>query len=166
LNDIPFIIRSAREDDIEEIYRLANLVYFINLPADREILKEKIRISMESFSGTLADKFAREYIFVLQNVEDGNLVGSSMVIARHGSPASSAEEFVAAVKPKLAIFSVAHRNRFGLPRREVLERYAKAGAEILRTDQDGAIVLETDGKEIRYRTYASGKREVFALGSR
>lgn len=83
-----FLIRSAREDDIEELYRLANMVYFINLPADREILKEKISTSLDSFSGAIEDKFAREYIFVLEDVEAKTLVGSSMVIARHGSPAS------------------------------------------------------------------------------
>ncbi len=88
MNEIPFILRSVREDDLEELLRLANLVYFINLPADREILKEKIHVSNESFSGRLTDKFAREYIFVLENAEDGSIVGSSMIIARHGNPAS------------------------------------------------------------------------------
>lgn len=83
-----FLIRSVREDDLEELYRLANMVYFINLPADREILKEKIRLSVESFSGALIDKFAREYIFVMENREDGTLLGTSMIIARHGNPNS------------------------------------------------------------------------------
>lgn len=83
-----FLIRSVREDDLEELFRLANMVYFINLPSDREILKEKIRTSIDSFSGAIEDKFAREYIFVLEDVEKKTLIGTSMVIARHGSPAS------------------------------------------------------------------------------
>jgi len=29
---------------------------------------------------------------------------------------------------------------------------------VLRTDQDGAIIVESDGEKIRYRTYKSGKR--------
>lgn len=77
---------------------------------------------------------------------------------RHGSAGSSSPEFIGAVKPKLAVFSVGLRNAFGLPREEVLSRYAAAGAEILRTDRDGAITIETDGKSVRYRTYRSGKR--------
>jgi len=81
-----FLIRSVKEDDLEELYRLANLVYFINLPADREILKEKIRSSIDSFSGAIEDKFARIYIFVLENLEDQSILGTSTVIARHGSP--------------------------------------------------------------------------------
>lgn len=86
--EAPFLIRSVREDDIEELFRLANMVYFINLPADRDILKEKIWKSIESFNGAILDKFAREYIFVLENIEDKTLVGTSMVIARHGNPKS------------------------------------------------------------------------------
>lgn len=87
-HDGTFLIRAARESDIEELYRLAQLVYFINLPADREIISEKIRVSTESFHGEIADKFAREYIFVMENLEDNTLIGTSMIIARHGSPAS------------------------------------------------------------------------------
>ncbi len=84
--DSPFIIRSCREDDLEGLYRLAQMVYFINLPADREILSQKIRLSLASFSGELEDKFEREYIFVLESLEDNSIVGTSMIIARHGSP--------------------------------------------------------------------------------
>jgi arginine N-succinyltransferase len=85
--DAPFLIRSVREEDLEELYRLSNMVYFINLPSDREILKEKIKKSIDSFSGALVDKFAREYILVMENAEDRTLLGTSMIIARHGNPA-------------------------------------------------------------------------------
>ncbi|HEY3303248.1 MAG TPA: DNA internalization-related competence protein ComEC/Rec2 [Candidatus Binatia bacterium] len=88
---------------------------------------------------------------------DGANISSAVVKApRHGSVSSSTDAFVAAVKPRLAIFSVGSRN--GLPHENVLGRYAAAGAKILRTDQDGAITIETDGRRIRYRTYRSGKR--------
>ena len=82
----PFIIRAACEEDLDAIYRLSRMVYFINLPADRELLKEKIRHSIDSFAGGVEDKFAREYILVMESLEDGAVVGTSMVIARHGSP--------------------------------------------------------------------------------
>ncbi|TAK00390.1 DNA internalization-related competence protein ComEC/Rec2 [bacterium] len=91
-------------------------------------------------------------------LEEGADLASAVIKApRHGSLASSSEEFVAAVKPRLAIFSVGPRNPFGLPREEVLSRYRAAGSEILRTDQDGTIIIETDGERVRYRSYRSGK---------
>lgn len=83
-----FVIRSAREDDLEELFRLSQMVYFITLPADREILKEKIHVSLQSFSGEIEDKFKREYIFVMESLEDQSIIGTSMIIARHGSPQS------------------------------------------------------------------------------
>lgn len=83
-----FLIRSVRMDDLEELLRLSNLVYFINLPENREILKEKIQLSLDSFSGAIEDKFRREYIFVMENLENHSLIGTSMVIARHGNPES------------------------------------------------------------------------------
>ena len=89
-----FLIRSVREDDLGALLRLAEMVYFINLPADEAILREKIRVSVESFQGDIEDKFAREYIFVMEKVdedaEDGDrddrIVGTSMILARHGTP--------------------------------------------------------------------------------
>ncbi len=91
-------------------------------------------------------------------LDEGADLSSAVIKApRHGSLASSTEEFVAAVKPRLAIFSVGQRNPFGLPREEVLSRYRAAGSEILRTDQDGAIIIEADGERVRYRSYKSGK---------
>jgi competence protein ComEC len=79
-------------------------------------------------------------------------------VPRHGSAGSSTQEFVTAVRPSLAIFSVGARNPFGFPRDEIVARYRDAGAEILRTDEDGAIILETDGSTIRYRGHKSGKQ--------
>ncbi len=78
-------------------------------------------------------------------------------VPRHGSASSSTQEFVTAVRPSLAIFSLGARNSSGLLRDEVVARYRQAGAEILRTDEDGAIILETDGVTIRYSGHKSGK---------
>jgi competence protein ComEC len=84
-------------------------------------------------------------------------------VPRHGSAGSSTQEFVTAVRPSLAIFSLGPRNPFGFPRDEVVQRYREVGAEILRTDEDGAIILETDGATIRYSGYKSGKNGTLAF---
>ena len=84
--DSPYIIRSVEEEDIDSLYELSKNVYFINLPEDREVLREKITLSMNSFKGELEDKFKREYIFVMEDEKSGNIVGTSMILGRHGSP--------------------------------------------------------------------------------
>lgn len=84
--DADFLIRSVRESDLEDLERLSELVYFINLPSNRDLLKEKIRKSVDSFNGQIQDKFEREYIFVLVDQKSSRVIGTSMIIARHGSP--------------------------------------------------------------------------------
>jgi competence protein ComEC len=81
-------------------------------------------------------------------------------IPRHGSATASTSEFIAAVEPKLAILSAGARSRAEARRDEVIERFRAAGAEVLRTYEDGAIIIETDGKTIRYSGFKSGKQGV------
>jgi competence protein ComEC len=64
-----------------------------------------------------------------------------LLVPHHGSRTSSSEEFIAAVAPRWAVVPAGYRNRFGHPAREVLERYARAGVTVLRTDRDGAVSI-------------------------
>jgi competence protein ComEC len=74
-------------------------------------------------------------------------------IPHHGSLTSSAPEFLAALRPQLAIVSAGRGNHFGHPVPEVLDRYAAVGADVLRTDRDGAVTMESDGYSIEVRTF-------------
>jgi competence protein ComEC len=71
----------------------------------------------------------------------------------HGSATSSTDTLIDAIDPAAVIFSCGRRNLFGHPHPAVVERYRAAGVEILRTDQDGAIVVDTDGTKVEVRTY-------------
>ena len=69
-------------------------------------------------------------------------------IPHHGSLTSSSEDFVRALQPQVAVVSTGRSNHFGHPVPEVLERYRVVGAEIFRTDRDGAVIVETDGTSL------------------
>jgi competence protein ComEC len=75
-------------------------------------------------------------------------------VAHHGSRSSSSESFVRRYRPDLAVISVGRQNTFGHPAPEVLRRLLDAGATIERTDEDGAISVETDGREVRVTPWA------------
>jgi competence protein ComEC len=60
----------------------------------------------------------------------------------HGSKTSSSAEFVAAAHPQIAVASVGANNLYGHPNDDVIERYEQAGAQVCRTDKDGAVIVE------------------------
>jgi competence protein ComEC len=76
------------------------------------------------------------------------LSSTVLVAPHHGSRTSSTEEFMRQVDPRLVIFSVGYRNRFGHPDPEVLERYRTLGSMLLRSDTDGAVLLRFAGSGI------------------
>jgi competence protein ComEC len=66
-------------------------------------------------------------------------------VAHHGSGTSSTQEFLDAVRPRVALVSVAARNFYGHPDPQVMRRLSAGAAAVLRTDQLGTVVAETDG---------------------
>ena len=84
-------------------------------------------------------------------------------VPHHGSRNSSSTEFVDATRPIVAVVSAGRANRFGHPAPSVVQRYREAGASLFRTDQHGAITVETDGHQIRVRTMTG---ETLLLGAR
>ncbi|MGH3992619.1 MAG: hypothetical protein ACRDSN_09165, partial [Pseudonocardiaceae bacterium] len=53
-------------------------------------------------------------------------------------------QFLAAVRPRIALVSVGAGNRYRHPNRETLAALSSAGATVLRTDERGDIAV-TDG---------------------
>jgi len=75
-------------------------------------------------------------------------------VPHHGSLTSSTPELLRALAPRLAVVSAGRANHFGHPVPEVLERYRAAGAEVFRTDRDGAVTIDTDGVSVNAHTFA------------
>jgi competence protein ComEC len=73
---------------------------------------------------------------------------AAMLVPHHGSRSSSGGELLAAARPRLALASTGYRNRFGHPSQEVVQRYRDAGAELWRTDRDGALTLVLGAQEL------------------
>ena len=69
-------------------------------------------------------------------------------VGHHGSDSSSSLEFVKKVSPEYAIIMVGEGNSYNHPYQSIIDRYENVGAKVLRTDLDGNIVCDSDGKEV------------------
>ena len=76
-------------------------------------------------------------------------------VPHHGSATSSSIEFLRALHPDIAVISDGRGNPFGHPVPLVVDRYRSIGAAIYRTDLDGAVTVETDGKTVRVHTFTN-----------
>ncbi len=82
-----------------------------------------------------------------ENPQDA-LRADILKVGHHGSKNSTTPEFLSAVQPKLAIISSGTDNPYGHPSQQLLDRLSETKAQILRTDQVGAIHVLTDGSRI------------------
>jgi competence protein ComEC len=102
-----------------------------------------IRIEARGGSLLLTGDIARlAELSLLEGYPASHLQSDLMVVPHHGSASSSMPALLAAVSPKLALVSVGLRNAYGHPAPEVLARYRQAGAQVLRTDRNGALDLK------------------------
>lgn len=69
-------------------------------------------------------------------------------VGHHGSSTSSTAAFLDAVKPRIALVSVGVRNSYGHPSPAVMADLVRRGAQVLRTDRLGTVVVATDGRSI------------------
>lgn len=71
----------------------------------------------------------------------------------HGSAGSSTQAFIDAARPAAVIFSAGRRNPFGHPAPVAVNRYRAAGALVFSTGDDGAVIVDTDGKNVVISTW-------------
>ena len=86
------------------------------------------------------------------------LPAALLVVPHHGSKTSSTARFIAAVHPGYAVFTVGYRNRFGHPDQHVVQRYTDIGSKLLRSDQDGAILVKMDAHGLELERYRNTHR--------
>lgn len=69
-------------------------------------------------------------------------------VGHHGSKTSSSEKFLNYVKPQMSLISCGVENRFNHPSPFIVDRLINFGSEVFRTDLEGALIFQTDGKNL------------------
>ncbi|MBF0460696.1 MAG: DNA internalization-related competence protein ComEC/Rec2 [Magnetococcales bacterium] len=80
-----------------------------------------------------------------------------LVAPHHGSKTSSTPAFVRASHPEHVAFSVGLYNSYHHPSPQVLQRWQDAAARIWRTDQQGAILFQSDGEHLHIKVAAEAE---------
>ena len=84
---------------------------------------------------------------ILTEYKDSKVLNSTILkVGHHGSKTSSTQEFLEAVKPKIALIGVGEHNTFGHPNERVIQRLQQYGTKIYRTDKNGEISIKIDKK--------------------
>jgi competence protein ComEC len=83
-------------------------------------------------------------------------------VGHHGSATSSSGAFLDAVRPRIALVSVGQGNAYGHPSADVLQALSARGAQVLRTDRAGTVVIRTDGMHL----FVSAAGETWELPAR
>lgn len=79
-----------------------------------------------------------------------DLSATVLKVGHHGSSSSTSYRFLNAVMPQYAVISVGKDNSYGHPHDEVLSRLRDADVTVLRTDERGDIICESDGKTVTF----------------
>ncbi len=78
------LLRDAQRADRPALRALAAELDSVNLPHDERALAQIIERSRQSFAGELPP-LRRSYVFVLEEPRSGRVLGTSMIIAQHGT---------------------------------------------------------------------------------
>jgi competence protein ComEC len=87
----------------------------------------------------------------LMGLDIKSLESDVLKAGHHGSRTSTSLPFLAAVNPQYAVISAGKDNKYGHPHQEVLDNLNSYGVKILRTDQSGRIVFQSDGVNLKLK---------------
>lgn len=81
----------------------------------------------------------------IEMMRKGSWEADVLKLGHHGSRFSTGDSWLDHVHPSLAIVSCGRDNSYGHPAQEVLDKCAKRGIRVMRTDSQGTIALHPTG---------------------
>lgn len=116
--------------------------------------ENKIDYNNNSIVGKLVyGKFSMMFTGDAERIEENLLIKEQntkmfsriLKVGHHGSNTSTQKDFIRSIRPEVAVISVGLHNDYQHPSRDVLQRLKNENVTIFRTDEDGSIMIDTDG---------------------
>ncbi len=130
-------------------------LYFLNpdkndtLTASEHTKSIVIKLKYEDTEILLISDLSTEGELHITNTYGNFLKSDILKVSHHGSRNATSIPLIMKCKPEYAIVSCGKDNIFGHPSELVLTKLELSGSKVLRTDRDGAIIFESDGKSLR-----------------
>jgi competence protein ComEC len=83
-----------------------------------------------------------------KRLQNQSLHAAVLKVGHHGSATSTSDDFLDQVRPSWAVISVGKYNKFHHPHPSTLKRLQAKGVKVLRTDLNGAVTVQTDGRSL------------------
>lgn len=100
---------------------------------------------MEEFIAEDITDDVTEEVYGSKDKAERNKTDNTSIIlkcAHHGSKYSSSEEFLEKISPDITVISCGEHNMYGHPSTETLQRLDDIKTIVLRTDKDGAVLID------------------------
>lgn len=107
------------------------------------------------FTGDI-DVTAEQRLAEQERLEQYNI--EVLKVAHHGSDTSSSAKFLEKIAPEVSLVSVAEKNGYGHPAKEVLKRLLQCSDKIYLTKDSGAVTIDTNGQWYRLNTYLQASK--------
>ncbi|MDH2916571.1 MAG: DNA internalization-related competence protein ComEC/Rec2 [Gallionella sp.] len=117
-----------------------------------------LRISIGTQSILLVGDIEKAAEARLLDLHEDRLPSTLLVAPHHGSKSSSSQAFVGKVAPHYVVFTSGYRNRFHHPHPDIWQRYEILGVERLRSDADGAILIDLNAQGLQVERHRKTHR--------
>ncbi len=159
------VIRIAKEKNIninvveagQKVIIEDNLYFNILWPCSTNIVNQNIINNNSMVCKLVYNKFSMLFTGDIEEIAEKeilnkyinlNILKSTILkVAHHGSKTSSIQEFLNAVRPKIALIGVGEENKFGHPSNITINNLKLINTQIYRTDKMGEIIIKTNGKK-------------------
>jgi len=98
------------------------------------------------FTGDI-EEATEEKLLIWHNILQSDI----LKVGHHGSENSTNLDFLDKVNPSIAVITVG-KNSFGHPSQKVIERLEDRNIKIYRTDENGTVIIRTNGQEYWIKT--------------
>ncbi len=81
---VRYEVRGALKTDEDQLLEVAHHLDTVNLPDDRDEIRDILKHASDSFTGAIKEPRRRQYVFVLVDDEKKKIIGTSMIIGQLG----------------------------------------------------------------------------------